>query len=113
MAGTQPERPMILGNCIRCNGLMRVPVTTDVTHVARCPHCEARFPVQQLIASAVPAAEIMEGEVAEDVPVIDRVRDKSDDSAEKTRERFEVPKQLYDGAKFRRRRKRRRSRVVR
>jgi len=107
MAGTQPERPMILGNCISCNGLMRVPVTTDVSHVARCPHCDARFPVQQLIASAIPAAEIIEGEVAEDlIPAVDRVREEVDESS-KTRDKFEVPKQLHDGAKFRRRRRRR------
>ncbi len=110
MAGTQPERPMILGNCISCNGLMRVPVTTDVTHVARCPHCDARFPVQQLIASAIPAAEILEGEVAEDfTPVVDRVRAATPEG-EKPRTKFDVPKQLHDGAKHRRRRRRRRSR---
>ena len=107
MAGTQPEHPMILGNCISCNGLMRVPVTTDVTHVARCPHCEIRFPVQQLIASAIPAAEIIKGVVREDItPIVDRVRDQSDDE-DKPRTKFEVPKQLHDGAKHRRRRRRR------
>ena len=108
MAGTQPELPMILGNCISCNGLMRVPVTTDVTHVARCPHCEIRFPVQQLIASAIPAAEIIEGVVSEDItPIVDRVRDQLADSSDKPRTKFEVPKQLHDGAKHRRRRRRR------
>ncbi len=108
MSSTQPERPMILGNCISCNGLMRVPVTTDVTHVACCPHCEKRFPVQQLIASAIPAAEIIEGEVAEDyTPVVDRVREPVDDDAVKPRVKFEVPKQIYNGAKHRRRRRRR------
>ena len=108
MSSTQPERPMILGNCISCNGLMRVPVTTDVTHVARCPHCETGFPVQQLIASAIPAAEIIEGEVAQDyTPVVDRVRETNDDDSAKPRSRFQVPKQLYNGAKFRRRRRRR------
>ena len=108
MAGTQPELPMILGNCISCNGLMRVPVTTDVTHVARCPHCEVRFPVQQLIASAIPAAEIIEGALSEDLtPIVDRVREQSTDDSEKPRTKFEVPKQLHDGAKHRRRRRRR------
>ena len=108
MAGTQPELPMILGNCISCNGLMRVPVTTDVTHVARCPHCEVRFPVQQLIASAIPAAEIIEGVVSEEItPIVDRVREQSTDDSEKPRTKFEVPKQLHDGAKHRRRRRRR------
>lgn len=108
MSSTQPERPMILGNCIACNGLMRVPVTTDVSHVACCPHCEKRFPVQQLIASAIPAAEIIEGEVAEDyIPVVDRVREPVDENAVKPRTKFEVPKQIYNGAKHRRRRRRR------
>ena len=108
MASTQPELPMILGNCISCNGLMRVPVTTDVTHVARCPHCEVRFPVQQLIASAIPAAEIIEGVVSEEItPIVDRVREQSTDNTEKPRTKFEVPKQLHDGAKHRRRRRRR------
>ena len=108
MSSTQPERPMILGNCIACNGLMRVPVTTDVTHVACCPHCEKRFPVQQLIASAIPAAEIIEGEVAQDyTPVVDRVREAPDENTVKPRIKFEVPKQIYNGAKHRRRRRRR------
>lgn len=108
MAGTQPDRPMILGNCISCNGLMRVPVTTDVTHVARCPHCGVRFPVQQLIASAIPAAEIMDGEVAENVlPIVDRIKAKADEVVDKPRRKFDVAKQLHDGAKHRRRRRRR------
>ena len=108
MAGTKPEHPMILGNCISCNGLMRVPVTTDVTHVARCPHCEIRFPVQQLIASAIPAAEIIEGVVSEEItPIVDRVRDQTADDLDKPRTKFEVPKQIRDGAKHRRRRRRR------
>lgn len=108
MSSTQPERPMILGNCISCNGLMRVPVTTDVSHVACCPHCEKRFPVQQLIASAIPAAEIIEGEVAEDyTPVVDRVREPADENVVKPRTKFQVPKQIYNGAKHRRRRRRR------
>ena len=110
MAGTEPDRPMILGNCISCNGLMRVPVTTDVTHVAKCPHCNVRFPVQQLIASAIPAAEIVDGAASEVVvPMVDRVKDKGDSSEEKPRTKFEVAKQLHDGAKHRRRRRRRRS----
>ncbi len=108
MSSTQPERPMILGNCISCNGLMRVPVTTDVSHVACCPHCDKRFPVQQLIAEAIPAAEIIEGEVAQDyTPAVDRVREPVDENVVKPRTRFEVPKQIYNGAKHRRRRRRR------
>ena len=107
MSSAQPERPMILGNCISCNGLMRVPVTTDVSNVACCPHCNGRFPVQQLIASAIPAAEIIQGEVAEDyTPVVDRVREPVDENAVKPRVKFEVPKQIYNGAKHRRRRRR-------
>lgn len=99
---------MILGNCISCNGLMRVPVTTDVTHVARCPHCGVRFPVQQLIASAIPAAEIIDGEIAQEImPMVDRIKAKSEENADKPRTKFEVAKQLHDGAKHRRRRRRR------
>ena len=111
MSSTEPERPMILGNCISCNGLMRVPVTTDVSHVACCPHCNERFPVQQMIASAIPAAEIIQGETAEDfTPAVDRVREPVDEDVVKPRVKFEVPKQIYNGAKHRRGRRRRRSR---
>jgi len=100
----------ILGNCPACHKLMQVPVVTDVASIAKCPHCQEKISVRNLLASIVPQAEI----VTEDEPaaagyVADRQRVYDDDEP-KSREKFEVPKQLYEGASRRFRKGRGRSR---
>ena len=86
---------------------MQIPVVTDVGSLAKCPHCQTKIPVRDLLASVVPEAEIVD---EEEVEVSDYMVDRQRvyDDKPKPREKFEVPKQLYDGA--RRRNRKRKSR---
>ena len=88
---------------------MQIPVVTDVASVAKCPHCQSQIRVRDLLASAVPEAEIIDGKEKSEKQVSDYVADRQrvyDDSEPKTREKFEVPNQLYAGASRRNRKKR-------
>ena len=110
--GTDNQK--ILGNCPSCQRLMQIPVVTDVASVAKCPHCENMIRVRDLLASAVPEAEIIADEKDsnknnESDYVADRQR-VYDESKPKTREKFEVPNQLYNGASRRNRKRRNGSR---
>ncbi len=106
--GTDNQK--ILGNCPACQKLMQIPVVTDVASVAKCPHCQNQIRVRDLLASVVPEAEIIadqkeKGTANEPDYVADRQR-VYDDSKPKTREKFEVPSQLYNGASRRNRKRR-------
>jgi len=105
--GTDNQK--VLGNCPSCQRLMQIPVVTDVASVAKCPHCQKEVRVRDLLASAVPEAEIIakdgdKGKNQESDYVADRQR-VYDDNKPKTREKFEVPNQLYNGASRRNRKR--------
>lgn len=105
----ETDNQKILGNCPSCQRLMQIPVVTDVASVAKCPHCQSQIRVRDLLASAVPEAEIIDGKEKSEKQVSDYVADRQrvyDDSEPKTREKFEVPNQLYAGASRRNRKKR-------
>lgn len=100
----------VLGNCPACQRLMQIPVVTDVASVAKCPHCQNEVRVRDLLASAVPEAEIISNdEDANKNHVSDYVADRQrvyDTDKSKKREKFEVPNQLYNGASRRNRKRR-------
>ncbi len=102
--GTDNQR--VLGNCPTCQRLMQIPLVTDVSSVAKCPHCQHKIPVRDLLSSVVPEAEIVD-ESGDDTPgfMVDRQREYDNDGF-KSREKFEVPKQLYEGASRRSRKRR-------
>ena len=105
----ETDNQKILGNCPSCERLMQIRVVTDVASVAKCPHCQSQIRVRDLLASAVPEAEIIDGKEKSEKQVSDYVADRQrvyDDSEPKTREKFEVPNQLYAGASRRNRKKR-------
>ena len=90
----ETDNQKILGNCPSCQRLMQIPVVTDVASVAKCPHCQSQIRVRDLLASAVPEAEIIDGKEKSEKQVSDYVADRQrvyDDSVPKTREKFEVP----------------------
>lgn len=90
---------LILGNCLSCQGLVRVPAKAPSDSMVRCPHCSESYRLAQIIDQAVPQLEIV-GETQSE-PVIPRV----DRVLINERETFVVPSQLSKGAKRSRRRR--------
>ena len=87
---------------------MQIPVVTDVASVAKCPHCQNEIRVRDLLASAVPEAEIIDKN-KDNNRVSGYIADRQrvyDDNKQKPREKFEVPNQLYNGASRRNRKRR-------
>lgn len=80
--------------------MVRIPANSSVKAEVRCPHCDNKFPLAEILEQAVPALEVVESE-----PMID-----TDDGDQP---KFVIPSQLVKGAKHRRRRRSRRSRTSR
>ena len=99
----QNRLEMLLGNCLNCQGLVRIPVTAPATQKVRCPHCTQSFFLSQILEHSVPELEIVDDSVAETptVPHVDKVAVSKADEMEE-REAFVVPPQLSKGAKRRR-----------
>jgi len=51
---------IIVGNCISCEGLVRVSARTKANAAIRCPHCQETFPLLRLLESSVPEVEVVE-----------------------------------------------------
>ncbi|MEL7497161.1 MAG: hypothetical protein AAFN77_06085 [Planctomycetota bacterium] len=84
----------IIGNCLQCQGMVRVPMASPDSEV-RCPHCSHRFKLLEILEQAVPELEVIEPEEASAI----------DDEALPKIETFVVPSQLAQGAKRRRKRR--------
>ncbi len=50
----------IMGNCLRCQGLVRVPATAPTKSTVKCPHCDHSFLLSEILNQAVPELEIVE-----------------------------------------------------
>jgi hypothetical protein len=99
---------IIIGNCLACNGLVRIPSTLHAKSTVRCPHCSESFPLQKVIEQSIPELELVDQKPTEEIiPRADQsVRPKTDESTKKTRDKFVVPSQLSKGAVRSRRRRR-------
>lgn len=90
---------LILGNCLNCQGLVRVPSTAPSDSTVRCPHCSQQYRLAQILDKAIPELEIVDNSVGKpDIPIVDQVLFKKDDDSAKGRETFVVPSQLSKGA---------------
>jgi hypothetical protein len=98
---------LILGNCVSCQELVRVPARAPAESMVRCPHCSEAFRLSQILDQAVPELEIVDAS-KNDQPVLPSV----DPEVIKEREVFVVPPQLSKGAKRSGRRRRSRSTPV-
>ena len=112
MAGRGVDNQKVLGNCSACNGLMQIPVVTDVGAFVKCPHCQGKMSVRELIATIAPEAEVVENAAlikdAEIDYAADRQRVYEEPETPKPREKFVVPNQLSAGASRRTRKRRER-----
>lgn len=115
MSSAQPPNPSstIVGNCIACSGLVRVPANANANASVRCPHCQQTFALMKLLESAVPEVEIIQ-QPSPNVPApspnvptptptakpelyIDQTAETGKDASGK----FVVPSQLAKGARRR------------
>lgn len=100
---------IIIGNCLSCKGLVRIPATADAKSTVRCPHCSESFRLQQILVESIPELELVTEEPEPElIPRVDQVSiDRSNREQDKPRQKFVVPTQLSQGAKRKRNRRRR------
>ena len=108
-SGQSPSsNSIIVGNCISCEGLVRVSAKTKANADVRCPHCQQTFPLLRLLESAVPEVEIVGSETSPAVTAVEKPGDNAGLYIDKTSEvnkdaagKFVVPSQLSKGARRR------------
>jgi len=102
MPSGHPPTPnsIIVGNCIACNGLVRVSATANANADVRCPHCQQTFPLVRLLESSVPEVEVVVPQVAT-VKKQELYIDKTAGTAKDASGKFVVPSQLAKGARRR------------
>lgn len=91
---------VILGNCVSCSGIVRVPISAPANSTVRCPHCSESFGLAEILSKAIPELEL----VQEDTPYArpaDAVSTEKEIEPRVPRDRFVVPEQLSEGAKRR------------
>ncbi len=96
---------LIVGNCLSCSGLVRIPAAVRANSTVRCPHCGESFSLRQILENSIPELEVIETESpnkGSNVLYVDRSLHKEQDR-EQPREKFVVPRQLTIGAKRKRR----------
>lgn len=99
---------IIIGNCLSCQGLVRVPSTAPAKSIVRCPHCSESFQLFEILNQSVPELELVSeipavAEEASEVPRVDQIVIKTDENREAS-DTFVVPPQLAKGARRSRRR---------
>ena len=101
---------IIVGNCIACEGLLRVSAKTNATSNVRCPHCKETFPLARLLESAVPEVEIIQSEASSTTTTTTTAQkqekpglyiDNTTETAKDASGKFVVPSQLAKGARRR------------
>ena len=80
---------LILGNCLNCQGLVRVPLRAAANSKVRCPHCSNEYRLSEILEESVPALEIVE-------EATERLEMEEPDLSQK--EVFVIPPQLAEGA---------------
>ena len=111
--------PVVVGNCVSCNGLVRVPTSVNANSTVRCPHCSGMFKLVEVLNESIPELVVEDSQAVEidDRPYIDRIAEKeknlSQNDGKKIREKFVVPTQLSQGAKRKRRHRRSKSKPKR
>ena len=109
---------IIVGNCVSCEGLVRVSSKTKANANVRCPHCQHTFSLAALLESAVPEVEIIPNATTATAtpssaapaytpaPTSDPVKrelyiDKNVETGKDASGKFVVPSQLAKGARRR------------
>lgn len=106
---------MIVGNCVVCEGLVRVPLNANPNSIVRCPRCNADFRLIELLEKAAPILEVVEDQIVEEselrkprfVPILDNTPPQPD--GRKPGDKFVVSPILQKNSKRKKHRRRHRS----
>ncbi len=101
---------IIVGNCIYCDGLVRIPVSASPQSTVRCPHCGESFKLASVLDDSVPTLEIVEEPASQTSATAPRRINLDSSNQDPNREpgtKFEVSPILKKGAKKRRKKRRR------
>ena len=98
-----PFESIIIGNCLSCQGLVRVPATARASSKVRCPHCSNSYLLSQILDQAVPELELVDE--PSDTPGVPRVDQILENPEGDEPQKFVVPPQLSKGAHRSRRRR--------
>jgi hypothetical protein len=94
-----PAESIIIGNCLSCQGLVRVPATAPAKSRVRCPHCSESYLLYEILDRSIPELELVETpKVAVETPRVDQILIKTDKDREENK-KFVVPPQLSKGAR--------------
>lgn len=91
----------IMGNCLSCQGLVRVPATAPSSSTVKCPHCDQSYRLSEILNQAVPELKIVQ-----DAPT--KEENDQEAAAKDAEGRFVVANQLRQSSKRSRRARRRR-----
>lgn len=91
----KPSASPLIGNCLSCQGLVKVPIQASALDEARCPHCGETFRLAQVLEQVVPELELVDPTVSTNESVPEELGNGD--------EPFVVPNQLAKGATRRRR----------
>ncbi len=94
----------VVGNCLRCDGLVRIPVAADPSSQVRCPRCSEMFTLGEVLEQAAPSLELVDRPVTK----VEQPAENEHASYNAENGKFEVPSVIKRGAirKKRGRRKR-------
>ena len=106
---------MIVGHCVACDGLVRIPLNANPSSTVRCPRCSAGFKLLDVLERAAPILELVDdqGDVEPEprqprfVPILDETP--AQPETRKPGEKFVVSPILQKNSKRKRHRRRRRS----
>ena len=94
----------IIGNCLSCQSLVRVPARAPANSKVRCPHCTQSFLLSQILDQAIPELELVDDST--DSPIIQTDLLVVSNGASKDEEgRFVVAPQLRSKPRSKKRRR--------
>ena len=103
MERSSSSSDFVIGNCLGCSGLVRIPAITKAHVRVRCPRCDEMYLLSEIVDHDIPALEIVEHERSN--AAMDKSEDKYQPVTPKEDGRFVVPGYLAKAATRKSRRK--------
>ncbi len=106
---------MIVGNCVACDGLVRIPLNANPSSIVRCPRCQTDFKLVEVLERAAPILEVIDNPVLVEsesrkprfVPIVDETPPQPE--GRKKGDKFVVSPILQKNSKRKKHRRRHRS----
>ena len=95
----------VVGTCVKCSGLVRIPLTANPRAVVRCPRCQETFPLGEILEKAAPSLEVVEQSPPRHAEPGSEIPEAEVGTYNPENGRFEVPAIIQRNTKFKRRRR--------